>query len=173
MANIEQVKSAQAEKSSAKAYQYPVASFAGDYGDIGITPGHSHGTFTATGPTTGTDAVAATFTLSITQTVPGPGGTETLLDTVKGNIKIAGSGVTVTFTSGSGDGGVAVSDPDPLSGAAALRFTMPPRPMSAVTSREPSCVPMVSRNFSPDGKAVIGFRGLDRGFSVGVGPLQQ
>jgi outer membrane protein TolC len=27
----------------------PVASFAGDYGDIGKTPGHSHGTFSATG----------------------------------------------------------------------------------------------------------------------------
>ena len=26
-----------------------MASFAGDYGDIGTTPGHSHGTFTATG----------------------------------------------------------------------------------------------------------------------------
>jgi outer membrane protein TolC len=48
-AYAEQVKSAIAEKSSAKAYQYPVASFAGDYGDIGITPGHSHGTFSATG----------------------------------------------------------------------------------------------------------------------------
>jgi outer membrane protein TolC len=48
-AYAEQVKSAIAEKSSAKAYQYPVASFAGDYGDIGQTPGHSHGTFSATG----------------------------------------------------------------------------------------------------------------------------
>src|SRR5207248_109662 len=36
-AYAEQVNSANAEKSSAKAYQYPVASFAGDYGDIGIT----------------------------------------------------------------------------------------------------------------------------------------
>jgi outer membrane protein TolC len=48
-AYAEQVKSASAEKTSAKAYQYPVASFAGDYGDIGVTPGHSHGTFSATG----------------------------------------------------------------------------------------------------------------------------
>jgi outer membrane protein TolC len=48
-AYAEQVKSASAEKTSAKAYQFPVASFAGDYGDIGITPGHSHGTFSATG----------------------------------------------------------------------------------------------------------------------------
>jgi outer membrane protein TolC len=48
-AYAEQVKSAIAEKSSARAYQYPVASFAGDYGDIGQTPGHSHGTFSATG----------------------------------------------------------------------------------------------------------------------------
>src|SRR5271170_141853 len=48
-AYAEQVKAAQAEKTSAWAYQLPVASFAGDYGDIGTTPGHSHGTFTATG----------------------------------------------------------------------------------------------------------------------------
>jgi outer membrane protein TolC len=48
-AYAEQVKSTIAEKSSARAYQYPVASFAGDYGDIGQTPGHSHGTFSATG----------------------------------------------------------------------------------------------------------------------------
>jgi outer membrane protein TolC len=45
----EQLKAAQAEKSSAKAYQYPVASFSGDFGDLGTTPGHSHGTYTATG----------------------------------------------------------------------------------------------------------------------------
>jgi len=48
-AYAEQVKAADAEKSSAKAYQYPVVSAAGDYGDIGTTPGHSHGTFSATG----------------------------------------------------------------------------------------------------------------------------
>lgn len=48
-AYAEQVKSAQAEKTSAWAYQLPVASFSGDYGDIGTTPGHSHGTFSATG----------------------------------------------------------------------------------------------------------------------------
>jgi outer membrane protein TolC len=48
-AYAEQVKSAGAEKTAAFAYQLPVASFAGDYGDIGTTPGHSHGTFTATG----------------------------------------------------------------------------------------------------------------------------
>ncbi len=48
-AYAEQVKSAVAEKDAAKAYQYPVASAAGDYGDIGTTPGHSHGTFSATG----------------------------------------------------------------------------------------------------------------------------
>jgi outer membrane protein TolC len=45
----EQVKAADAEKASARAYQYPVASAAVDYGDIGTTPGHSHGTFSATG----------------------------------------------------------------------------------------------------------------------------
>jgi outer membrane protein TolC len=48
-AYAEQVKSAKDEKTSAWAYQLPVASFAGDYGDIGSTPGHSHGTFSATG----------------------------------------------------------------------------------------------------------------------------
>jgi outer membrane protein TolC len=48
-AYAEQVKSAKDEKTSAWAYQLPVASFSGDYGDIGATPGHSHGTFSATG----------------------------------------------------------------------------------------------------------------------------
>jgi outer membrane protein TolC len=48
-AYAEQVKSAQAEKTSAWAYQLPVGSFSGDYGDMGTTPGHSHGTFSATG----------------------------------------------------------------------------------------------------------------------------
>jgi outer membrane protein TolC len=48
-AYAEQVKAAQAEKTSAWAYQLPVASFSGDYGDLGTTPGHSHGTFSATG----------------------------------------------------------------------------------------------------------------------------
>jgi outer membrane protein TolC len=45
----EQVKAAGDEKTSAWAYQLPVASFSGDFGDIGTTPGHSHGTFSATG----------------------------------------------------------------------------------------------------------------------------
>ena len=48
-ASAEQVKSASAEKTSAWAYQLPVASFSGDFGDLGTTPGHSHGTYTATG----------------------------------------------------------------------------------------------------------------------------
>jgi outer membrane protein TolC len=48
-AYAEQVKSAKAEKTSAWAYQLPVASFSGDFGDQGTTPGHSHGTFSATG----------------------------------------------------------------------------------------------------------------------------
>lgn len=48
-AYAEQVKSANAEKSAAFAYQLPVASVAADYGDIGTTPGHSHGTYSATG----------------------------------------------------------------------------------------------------------------------------
>jgi outer membrane protein TolC len=45
----EQVKAAGAEKTSAWAYQLPVVSFSGDFGDLGTTPGHSHGTYTATG----------------------------------------------------------------------------------------------------------------------------
>jgi outer membrane protein TolC len=48
-ASAEQVKAAHAEKTSAWASQLPVASFSGDYGDQGTTPGHSHGTYTATG----------------------------------------------------------------------------------------------------------------------------
>ena len=48
-AYAEQVKAAKDQKTSAWAYQLPVASFAGDYGDIGETVGHSHGTFSATG----------------------------------------------------------------------------------------------------------------------------
>lgn len=48
-AAAEQLKSAQSLKKAAIADQFPVASFTGDFGDIGTTPGHSHGTFTATG----------------------------------------------------------------------------------------------------------------------------
>jgi outer membrane protein TolC len=48
----EQVRSAEASKKAAIADMYPTASFSGDYGDIGETPGHSHGTFTATGSIT-------------------------------------------------------------------------------------------------------------------------
>jgi outer membrane protein TolC len=40
----EQVKAAESTKSSAHDERYPAADIAGDYGDIGITPGHSHGT---------------------------------------------------------------------------------------------------------------------------------
>jgi len=48
-AYAEQVKAATDEKTAAFAYQLPVASVAADYGDIGTTPGHSHGSFSATG----------------------------------------------------------------------------------------------------------------------------
>ena len=48
----EQVKAASAQKTSAWAYQLPVVSFTGDYGDLGTTPGHSHGSFSATGQVT-------------------------------------------------------------------------------------------------------------------------
>lgn len=45
----EQVEAASAEKTSAWAYQLPVVSVSGDFGDLGTTPGHSHGTYSATG----------------------------------------------------------------------------------------------------------------------------
>ena len=48
-ADGEQVKAAEAERKAALADRYPVVSVSGDYGDLGTTPGHSHGTFTATG----------------------------------------------------------------------------------------------------------------------------
>ncbi|HEY6374297.1 MAG TPA: TolC family protein [Edaphobacter sp.] len=51
-ASEEQVKSASAGKTSAWAYQLPVASFVGDYGALGTTPGHSHSSYTATGQVT-------------------------------------------------------------------------------------------------------------------------
>ncbi len=51
-ASGEQVLVSKAQKTSAWAYQLPVVSFVGDYGDLGQTPGHSHGTYTATGQVT-------------------------------------------------------------------------------------------------------------------------
>ena len=45
----EQVAAARAQKTAAFADQLPTVKFSGDYGDIGETAGHSHGTFTATG----------------------------------------------------------------------------------------------------------------------------
>jgi outer membrane protein TolC len=45
----EKVKAAGAEKTSAWAYQLPVVSFSGDFGDLGTTPAHSHSSYTATG----------------------------------------------------------------------------------------------------------------------------
>ncbi len=51
-ASEEQVRSAEASKKAAKADMLPTASFSGDYGDIGETLGHSHGTFSATGSVT-------------------------------------------------------------------------------------------------------------------------
>lgn len=51
-ASGEQVLSAEASKKAAKADMYPTANFSGDYGDIGETPGHSHGTFSVTGQVT-------------------------------------------------------------------------------------------------------------------------
>ena len=51
-ASGEQVQAASAEKKSAWAYQLPVLSFTGDFGDLGTTPGHSHSSYTATGQVT-------------------------------------------------------------------------------------------------------------------------
>jgi outer membrane protein TolC len=45
----EQVAAAAAQKKAAVADQFPTVKFSGDYGDIGETAGHSHGTYTATG----------------------------------------------------------------------------------------------------------------------------
>ena len=51
-ASAEQVKAAKAMKTAAFADQFPVLSANGDFGDLGTTPGHSHGTYTATGELT-------------------------------------------------------------------------------------------------------------------------
>jgi outer membrane protein TolC len=51
-ASAEQVSVAKAQKTSAWAYQLPVVSFVGDFGDLGQTPGHSHSSYTATGQVT-------------------------------------------------------------------------------------------------------------------------
>jgi outer membrane protein TolC len=51
-ASAEQVKASSAQKTSAWAYQLPVASFTGDFGDLGTTPGHSHSSYAATGQVT-------------------------------------------------------------------------------------------------------------------------
>ncbi len=48
-AQNEQLESARNQKTAAWATQLPQAKFAGDFGDIGTTPGHSHDTYTATG----------------------------------------------------------------------------------------------------------------------------
>ena len=48
-ADAEQVKAAQAGKKAAIAYQFPSFDVSGNFGDLGTTPGHSHGTYTATG----------------------------------------------------------------------------------------------------------------------------
>jgi outer membrane protein TolC len=45
----EQLKGAEANKKAAFDEQLPVASFSGDFGDLGTTPGHSHSTYSATG----------------------------------------------------------------------------------------------------------------------------
>jgi outer membrane protein TolC len=45
----ERVKGAESRKSAAKAEYYPTVNVSGDFGDLGTTIGHSHGTYTATG----------------------------------------------------------------------------------------------------------------------------
>src|SRR5665213_932335 len=46
------LKAAETAKKAAWAEQLPAASFNGDFGDLGTTPAHSHGTYTATGQVT-------------------------------------------------------------------------------------------------------------------------
>ncbi len=48
-ASAEQLQAAYAQRKAALADRYPTASISGDFGDLGTTVGHSHGTFTATG----------------------------------------------------------------------------------------------------------------------------
>jgi outer membrane protein TolC len=48
-AAAEQVKAANAQKTAAWTQQLPTATASGDFGDIGTTIGHSHGTYSATG----------------------------------------------------------------------------------------------------------------------------
>ncbi|HVG27098.1 MAG TPA: TolC family protein [Acidobacteriaceae bacterium] len=48
-ATAEQLKAANAARKAAFNEQLPTASVSGDFGDLGTTPGHSHGTYTATG----------------------------------------------------------------------------------------------------------------------------
>ena len=48
-ADAEKVEAAKAGQKAAFDEQLPVLNVTGDYGDLGTTPGHSHGTFTATG----------------------------------------------------------------------------------------------------------------------------
>ena len=49
LASQEQVVAAEHLRKAAYADRYPTATASGDFGDLGTTPGHSHGTFTATG----------------------------------------------------------------------------------------------------------------------------
>jgi hypothetical protein len=85
------------------------------------------GQFTASG-TAGNvkDTVNAEFSLSITQSVPTPVGTETLVDTFAGKISTNSSQVRLTFSGGSGAGGTPVleadSNPDNPTGVAAYKF---------------------------------------------------
>ncbi len=48
-ADAQRVQAAKASQKAAFDEQLPVLNVTGDYGDLGTTPGHSHGTFTATG----------------------------------------------------------------------------------------------------------------------------
>jgi len=85
------------------------------------------GLFQVSGPLTGfTDAVIATFDLSITQLVPVFGsGTESFTSNLAGNISKSNSQLQVNFTSGTGAAVTAV-DVDPLAGGSvpAPRFQL-------------------------------------------------
>jgi hypothetical protein len=96
----------------------------------------SFGQFTQTGPTTGSDTGSAQFSLQVKQTVPTPGGTETLSDQLSGTITKSNDGTTaVKFTSLSGSGAnTSLTSTDPVTGVKAFQFTfLDPTLTSSVT----------------------------------------
>jgi hypothetical protein len=82
------------------------------------------GEFAVTGPMTGTDTFNSTFSLTVTQTAPGPQ-SETLSDTLTGSISKESSNLELTFTGvGSGGRGPLIPIANPLTGAPSFAFTL-------------------------------------------------